>query len=257
MSDIASFGLPDIDRLLGGGLPRGSSYLIEVESGTEELAFIGAYLNEGLSQHELCAFLTFDMPHEQMIQKLTNLGVNMTEAMDAGSMILVDFWGEGKYDPERKGPILMTSNLADPNSVLRIFYDLSMIREEKLSSGKFTGSRIVVYSLSSEIMTYKFEPTYKLAKIGLNTVRQGKTISLQVVHPRMFDGTVIAAFEHINDGVLVFSMKEVKGRFQRFIRVKQSPVFGYYTDEVPYDIVGNRPYLLKSLSEKLSQPETT
>jgi KaiC/GvpD/RAD55 family RecA-like ATPase len=191
-----------------------------------------------------------------MIYKLTNLGVNMREAMDSGSMILVDLWGEGKYDPEHKGPILMTNNLGDPNSVLRIYYDLSEIREAKLMSGKFNGSRLAVCSLSSEIMTYKFEPTYKLAKIGLNAVRQGKTISLQVTHPRMFDETVVAAFEHLNDGVLVLSMKEVKGKFQRFMRVKQSPIFGFCTDEIPYDLVDNKPYLLTSFSEQFSKSNT-
>jgi len=254
MADTVSFGIPGIDTLIGGGLQKGSSYLLEVEPGTEELAFIGAYLDEGLRQGEVCALVTLDMPHELMIDKLSSLGVDIREGLDLGSMILVDLWGEGKYDPEHKGSILMTENVGDPNSVLRIYYDLAAIREGKLKSGRFHGSRIVVCSLSSEIMTYKFEPTYKLAKLGLNIVREGKTASLQVMTPRMFDETTVAAFEHLNDGILVLSMKEVKGRFQRFVRVKQSPIFGFYTDEVPYDIVGNRPYLLTSSSEKfLSQ----
>lgn len=250
MADSVSFGIPGIDKLIGGGLLSGSSYLLEVEPGTEELAFIASYFDEGLRQSEVCALVTLDMPHEQMIEKLSSLGVGIREALGSGSMILVDLWGEGKYDPERKSSILMTENVSDPNSVLRIYYDLAMIREAKLKSGRFHGSRIALCSLSSEIMTYKFEPTYKLAKLGLNLVRQGKTVAIQVANPQMFDETVVAAFEHLNDGILVLSMKEVKGRFQRFVRVKQSPIFGFYTDEVPYDIVGNRPYLLTPSNEK-------
>jgi KaiC/GvpD/RAD55 family RecA-like ATPase len=255
MADVVSFGLREIDTLMGGGLPRGSSYLLEVEPGTEELAFIASFLEEGLRHGEVCSLVTSDMPYELMIQKLSNLGVNVKGAMDSGSMVLVDLWDEGKYDPEHKGPVLMTENLGDPNSVVRVYYDLSKMREERLRSGKYDGSRTATCSLSSEIMRYKFEPTYKLAKLRLNAVRRAKAVSLQVTTPRMFDETVVAAFEHISDGILVLSMKEVKGRFQRFVRVKQSPFSGFYTDEVPYDVVRNRPYLLVSSSEKFRSQE--
>jgi predicted hydrocarbon binding protein len=68
----------------------------------------------------------------------------------------------------------------------------------------------------------------------------------------MFDQTVVAAFEHLNDGIIVLSLKETRGRFQRFIRVKQSPIPGFFSNEVPYTIVDNRPYLVTTFTEPLS-----
>jgi len=249
MVDQVSFGINEVDKLMGGGMLRGNSYLVETEPGTEELVFVAAFLNEGLHQGNLCAIILFDMPHESMISKLTELGVNAREALDSGSMIMADLWAEGKYDPERRGPILVTDNLSDPNSLLRLYYDLAEINDKRLRSGKFAGSRLVVLSASSQIMNYKFEPTYKLSKVGANLVRQGKVVTIVVIHPSMFDETVIAAFEHLSDGIVVLTMKEVKGRFQRFFRVKQSPITGFYTDEVPYEIVDKRPSLLTPLAE--------
>nr|MDO8100648.1 ATPase domain-containing protein [Candidatus Njordarchaeota archaeon] len=249
MVDQVSFGISEVDKLIGGGMLPGSSYLVETEPGTEELCFVAAFLNEGLRQGKLCGIVLFDMPHEGMISKLTELGINAKEALDSGSMIMADLWAEGKYDPERRGPILMTDNLSDPNSLLRLYYDLAEINNKRLKNRKFTGSRLAVLSASSQIMNYKFEPTYKLSKVGKNLVRQGKTETIVVIHPSMFDETVVAAFEHLSDGIVVLAMKEVKGRFQRFFRVKQSPITGFYTDEVPYEILNNRPSLLTPLAE--------
>jgi len=251
MADHASFGVDDIDKLMGGGMPPGA-YLIEVEPGTGELEFLAAFLSEGLRQGNLCGIVTYDMPHEQIIDRLKDLGVSVREALDTGSMVIADLWTEGKYDPERRGPILMTHNVNDPNSVLRLYSDLAEINQARLRSGRFTGSRVAVLSLSSEIMNYKFEPTYKFVKMALNMVRQHKSRSLATLNPKMFDETVVAAFEHLYDGTIVLTMKNVKGRFQKYIRVKESPISGFYTDEVPYEIVGNRPCPVTSFAEPLS-----
>nr|MDO8132938.1 ATPase domain-containing protein [Candidatus Njordarchaeum guaymaensis] len=249
MADQMSFGINEVDKLMGGGMLPGNSYLMETGPGTEELAFAAAFLNEGLRQGNVCGILLFDMPHENMISKLADFGVNARKALDSEAMVIADLWSEGKYDPERRGPILLTDNLTDPNSALRLYYDLAELNEKRLRSGKFTGSRLVVYSISSQIMNYKIEATYKLDKIGVNMIRQAKVLSLAVIDPEMFDETVVAAFEHMNDGIIVLTMKEVKGKFQRFFRVKQSPIGGFYTDEVPYEIVDNRPALLTPLTE--------
>jgi KaiC/GvpD/RAD55 family RecA-like ATPase len=244
MTDAVSSGISELDKLLGRGLLPGNAYLLEVELGTEELAFVAAFLNEGLRLQNLCSIILFDMPAENMIRKLTEFGVGAREALDSGSMIIADLWGEGKYDPESKGPILMTDNLSDPNSVLRTYYDLAAIGERRMKSGRFTGSRLVVFSISSQIMNYKFEATYRLTKTCVNMTRLGNVLSLRVISPMMFEGTIVAAFEHLSDGAIVLTMKENKGKFQRFVRVKQSPITGFYTDEVPYDMINTKPHLL-------------
>jgi KaiC/GvpD/RAD55 family RecA-like ATPase len=62
----------------------------------------------------------------------------------------------------------------------------------------------------------------------------------------MFDETTVAAFEHLNDGIIVLSMKELSDKFQRYIRIKRSPITGFSTRIVPYDIADKRPRLLKN-----------
>nr|MDO8099777.1 V4R domain-containing protein [Candidatus Njordarchaeota archaeon] len=251
MVNHVSFGVSEVDRLMGGGLLPGNCYLMEVEPGTEEMVFIAAFLNEGLRHGDFCTLILYDRPHEDVINGLKRLGVNVSEALDSGSMIIADLYSEGEYDPERRGPILTTDNPGDPNSALRIYYDLDETNEMKLKSGKFAGTRSVLFSLSSKIMSFKFEPAYKLVKQGLRVVRQHNGLSLNVLNPRMFDETVVAAFEHLYDGVIMLTIKEAKRGFQRFIRVKVSPIFGFYTDEVPYDTTEGKPRLVTPFTEPI------
>lgn len=246
MVNSLSSGIGELDKLVGGGFLPGSACLVEAESGTEELAFIAAFLNQGLSEGDICGVLDYDMEHNQIISRLANYQVKMREAMDSGSMVVADLWGEGNYDPEGKGPILLAGNISDPNAVLRIFYDLAKIHEMRVGSGKFNGSRSVIYSLSSQLMRYKFEPTYRVMKAGIDIIRQANSVVLTVLSPKMFDETVIVSFEHLHDGIIVLSARKVEeNKFQRFVRVKQSPISGYCMDDVGYEIIDGRPRIMR------------
>lgn len=251
-SKHVSTGIADFDKMMGGGLIQGDAHLLEVEPGTGEMTFVASFLEEGISHGDLCALIGYDRPHEDMIARLKEFGFDAEKSLRSGSLYLVDLCDEGKYDPDHTGPILMTDNLYDPSAMLRLYYDLAQITDKALQSGAHMGARAVVCSLSSQIMNYKYEPTYKAVKKAIQIARQHHATSLTMINPKMFEETIVAAFEHLFDGNTSLTMKDVKGRFQRFIRVKQSPLPGFYADEVPYDIVNNKPSLVACFSEPIN-----
>lgn len=244
MAGYSSFGVADLDDLLGGGLLAGSSYLLEIETGTEELAFVASFLEAGWRQQEVCGVVAYDMPHEELIKRLAQF-VDARGKMDSGALFILDLWTEAKADYEQTGPIFMTQNPRDINTMRRISYELAGQIPKIIQNGKFKGVRNVVYSLSSMLMNYKFEPTYKWTETGLDLTRRSNVTTLTILDPKMFDETVVAAFEHLNDSVIVLSMREVGNKFQRFVRIKRSPVSGFSTNLVPYDISDKRPRLEK------------
>lgn len=248
-----SFGISDIDKLLGGGLLPGSGYLLEVEAGTQEMPFLAAFLGEGLRQRDLLGILLFDMAHEEFFDRLMDFDVDVRQALDSGSLIVADLWEEGKYDPERKGPVLMTENPNDPNAVLRMYYELGETILTRFKSGRYTGIRGVICSLSSQLMTYKFERTYKMVRRGLQLSKDIRTTILSVLNPMMFDKTVVASFEHVSDGIIVLTMKETKDEFQRYIWIKRSPIASFSTKIVPYGIVDKKPLLAKQSGEPIAR----
>jgi DNA-binding Lrp family transcriptional regulator len=64
----------------------------------------------------------------------------------------------------------------------------------------------------------------------------------------MISQTDVATFEHLHDGVIILNIKDIDGKFQRLLRIKESPLASFYSDEVPYEIVGNRPSIIVSLA---------
>jgi DNA-binding Lrp family transcriptional regulator len=43
-------------------------------------------------------------------------------------------------------------------------------------------------------------------------------------------------------------VKEIDGKFQKLLRIKESPLTNSYSDEVPYEIVGNKPSVMTSFT---------
>jgi KaiC/GvpD/RAD55 family RecA-like ATPase/predicted hydrocarbon binding protein len=249
MVDRVSFGIDELDRLLGGGIIPGNSYLLEVEPGTGELCFLAAFLREGLRQKQYCALVAVDYPHDYLIGRLTQIESEIARAIESGSVVVIDLHEPGTYDPEHRSPVLMTENPTDPSSVMRLYMDMAQLGSSKIGNGEFTGSRSVICSLSSMIMNFKFEPTYRLAKRAHETVRRLETTTISTIDPRMFPPNVVAAFERLYDGTIALTMEEIDHKFQRFVRVKESPIAGFYSDKVPYNIVEGKPRLLSALTE--------
>ena len=249
--EYVKFGIDELDKLLGGGLVRGSLNLIETEPGTQETLFVSAFLREGLEERNYCSIILYDRPVEELIDRLSSIGANVDVALKSGQMMIVDLYSSGTYDPEHKGPILKTENPSDPTSALRLFTDLNDEANARMRNPKFSafkGVRTINLSLSSEIMIQKFEPTYRLIRLGSQMLKKTEAIHLSLLDPRMFDQTVVAAIEHVYDGLIVLSTKETKGKFQRYLRVKESPIGGFHNQEVPYDIVEGKPRLLMPLT---------
>jgi KaiC/GvpD/RAD55 family RecA-like ATPase len=226
--------------MLGGGLVTGTTNYLEVERGAEELSFVAAFLNEGFRRRDVCGIRLYDLPPEQFFCRLAEHGVNTCEALDSGALVVADLWEEGEYDPERRGPILKTGNPSDSNSALRLYVDLLALAKKRLRNEESRGLRFVTYSASTAIMSFKFDAAYKMMRSTRAEIRTNKITNLSIINPSMFEPTVVAAFEDTSDSITTLSIRESRGRYQRFVRVKQSPNPNFQLDEVPYDIVDGK-----------------
>jgi KaiC/GvpD/RAD55 family RecA-like ATPase len=240
LAGYSIFSSTDIDCLLGEDLHAGSSYLLESESGTQESAFVASFLDAGFHQHELCIIVTYDLPHKELIKRLPHY-LDAEGKMNSGSLMVLDLWTEVVGDPEFAKPVWATQHPRDINTIKRLTYELARQIPDRIRAGNLKGIRYVTHSLSSMIMNYKFQPTYQWTERGLDLARRSNTTTLTLLDSRMFDETVIAAFEHLHDGVVMLSMRELGNRFQRSIRIKKSPIPKFSTMMVPYDIVDMKP----------------
>lgn len=236
-----SFGVREIDELLGGGVIQGATYIIEFDQGTEEYALVAAYLNEALRNKELTSLVVFDLPFPDIMKNLEKYGFSCSQALNSGSMLVSDLYKEVHSQTGNTGPIYTSSDLKNPGAILEHYNLKAAAVAIRQIEGKFTFTRSALISLSSYLMNLKFEDAYKLLRSGNNVVREKGEIGLSLVSSEMFDRKAVSAFESLSDGVILLTLKDIEGKFQRYIRVKKSPLANFYSEEVPYDIVGNKP----------------
>jgi circadian clock protein KaiC len=72
----ASFGIPALDALVGGGIPSGDATLLIGPSGVGKTMLSLHFVNGGLEQGERCLYISFQETEEQLIEKAAAAGMD-------------------------------------------------------------------------------------------------------------------------------------------------------------------------------------
>jgi len=81
-------GIDQLDRLLGGGLDRGTSMLIMGNAGTGKSSIVAQYAAAAAERGERAAILAFDELRATAIMRSDAMGMNMSEHVAAGRVII-------------------------------------------------------------------------------------------------------------------------------------------------------------------------
>jgi len=79
-------GIPELDGLLDGGLPRNSVTLISGTPGSGKSILCFHYIKEGLDNGEQCLYLTSDERIESIIKQASELGFNFGPPVEIGHL---------------------------------------------------------------------------------------------------------------------------------------------------------------------------
>jgi circadian clock protein KaiC len=97
-TDKLSSDLPPLDRMLGGGLDRGTSTLVLGPAGTGKSVIAAQYACAAARRGEKVAIFGFDELRQITIARADHLGMNMSELIDSGNIIVQ------QIDPAEMGP---------------------------------------------------------------------------------------------------------------------------------------------------------
>jgi circadian clock protein KaiC len=207
--ELVSSGIKELDKLLGGGVPRGTQILLEVETGTIPLLFVEKWLHEGLRQQDVCFFYSYDYSVDEILQKYKEFGIVPEEFLKKGK--IVDFWTKGgEYVRDFSKHII---TIGEPNNANRI--------------------------MDVIVMTFGFEKTYKLAKEITQVAKTENAITLDVIGIGMHNSMELKTFEFLYDAVVRLETKEINGELTRYVRVFKSPILDYVTKKIPYSFKKN------------------
>ena len=81
-----SIGVPEVDNMMGGGIPLGDSLLVAGASGTGKTAFASHFIAEGLRRGERGIMAVFEERPEDVKRRAKNLGHDLAKAEREGKL---------------------------------------------------------------------------------------------------------------------------------------------------------------------------
>lgn len=83
-------GISGLDKLIQGGLVKGSTYLVAGQTGTGKSIFSMQYLLEGLRRGETCVYLSLEQRIDELLDDMTNFewGAEVKKYYDSGKLLV-------------------------------------------------------------------------------------------------------------------------------------------------------------------------
>src|SRR5881396_2157936 len=105
-------GIPGFDAMVQGGLPVGSSVVLQGPPGQEKLRFALTFLAEGLRAGGSALVVTASQSPDAVVAELQSLGVNLVSVTNENRLRIVDWYSwseETVHDIEERGIVIRSS----------------------------------------------------------------------------------------------------------------------------------------------------
>ncbi|MBC7113035.1 MAG: KaiC domain-containing protein [Candidatus Methanomethyliales bacterium] len=85
-----STGVPALDKMLSGGIPRGFSVAVTGEPGTGKTILCIHFITKGTAEGDKCIYVTTEESRESIITQASQFGFDFSTAIKDGRLILID-----------------------------------------------------------------------------------------------------------------------------------------------------------------------
>lgn len=215
-------GIESLDKMLGGGLPKGSNILLIGPLGRGKSTFARRFIAEGLTRGEKCLFVAVDDDPILVRSELNKMARTIsTEQENTNALRFVDAYtwtsGEGRQQEKyRVEGVLNLEQLSD--LISRAGNDIGQSVQQK------SGGRRVVDSISSFFVNFELPAVQRfLSQIGHTALAFGGVTTLFVLEEGSVSEQIVNNIKYLMDGVLEF--KEDIGK--KRIRVSSMKWFNF------------------------------
>jgi len=85
-----STGIPEVDKLIAGGIPEGFLVAITGEPGTGKTVFCMHFIAQGLRECDKCVYVTTEESRESILRQAEQFNLGFREGLEAGKLIIID-----------------------------------------------------------------------------------------------------------------------------------------------------------------------
>jgi KaiC/GvpD/RAD55 family RecA-like ATPase len=236
MTDRVPTGIPGLDELLSGGLPRARSILVAGTCGTGKTTLCAQYLVNGiLKYNEPGIFITLEQNSEEIRKDMASFGFDLKGLEEQGKLMLIDtsLAKIGIRD-------FMTTLPTAPEksfSLLPEEFDMERIVELVVDASKKIGAkRVAIDSLPALDYMIKDIRDIRRALISMNYELKCNDLTTLVITESLEDDDISkhGVEEYIADGVIV--MKTNDALDTRTIKIRKMRLTKHTLKPATFDI---------------------
>ena len=90
LTERLSTGIPEVDHMISGGIPRGFLVACTGEPGTGKTIFSIHFLGQGIRDKDICIFVTTEESRESITAQASQFGFNFRDAVEDNKLIIID-----------------------------------------------------------------------------------------------------------------------------------------------------------------------
>lgn len=140
-----STGIPGLDAMLGGGIPKGDTTALLGPSGSGKTAAALQFVAEGARNGERCLIVSFQEDAEQLLRKAASFGCDLAGARDRG-LVDIHHVPQGELDLDVLGAVVRRA--LEDGTVGRIAVDsLAELVHAAREGDRFTAFSRMLFSL--------------------------------------------------------------------------------------------------------------
>jgi len=201
-----STGIPELNKILGGGIPSGFLVAITGEPGTGKTALCIHFIAEGIKEGDGCIYVTTEESRSSIIKQAAMFGVDFAKALSDKSLIMID--------------ALMVSE--DPWSLKNL--ESEALINKVAEAGRTFGERrvrVVIDSLSA----FWLESTWMARKLSHQVKKSLTNLGYTTIVTTQYAITPHDVFgfgvEHVADGIIRFKRIIKGGALRRYLVVEK------------------------------------
>ena len=215
--------------------------------GTGYENFLFAFARECLVRNEYGYYISLSWPYDYL-QKLTESVAPEILTYLGKSFLILDLQTR-KDVPVGNLKGMSHVSIADPHTPSQVAAFLERVAKTHLDQVGAIPSIWLLVTISDMAMRFGFSPTYQILGKFIELVRANDWIALAVAHPKMHEPRELAALEHLSDGIIQLTTRQIGTRLQKYLQVTSMRGVSHSSETVPYEIVQGKIALWTRLVE--------